>query len=103
MVQERVFFRDFCDPKKNTSESIRIIDSTIVRAHQHAAGAKGGQSKQGFGRSVGGFSSKVHMSTDAYGNPDQFFITGGQEHDIKKAVDLTKDASKKSAVAADKG
>lgn len=39
-----------------------LIDSTIVRAHQHAAGArkkKGGASAQGMGRSRGGFSSKI--------------------------------------------
>lgn len=39
-----------------------LIDSTIVRAHQHAAGArkkKGTAAEQGMGRSRGGFSSKI--------------------------------------------
>jgi transposase len=39
-----------------------LIDSTIVRAHVHAAGArkkKGGAAAQGMGRSRGGFSSKI--------------------------------------------
>ena len=39
-----------------------LIDSTIVRAHQHAAGArkkKGAAAEQGLGRSRGGFSSKI--------------------------------------------
>ena len=49
-----------------------IIDSTVVRAHPCAAGApqgQGGQEAQALGRSRGGFSTKVHVSVDALGNP----------------------------------
>ena len=40
-----------------------FIDATIVRAHQHAAGAlkkNGGQAAQALGRSRGGLSTKIH-------------------------------------------
>ena len=40
-----------------------FIDATIVRAHQHAAGAlkkNGGHAAQALGRSRGGFSTKIH-------------------------------------------
>src|SRR5215470_8337683 len=40
-----------------------LIDATIVRAHQHAAGALkkyGGQAAQALGRSRGGLSTKIH-------------------------------------------
>lgn len=69
-----------------------IIDSTIVRAHPCAAGApktRGGQANQALGRSRGGFSTKIHISVDALGNPLRFRLTGGQRHDITQAPDLT--------------
>ncbi len=38
------------------------VDSTIVRAHQHAAGArKEGAHDPGLGRSRGGLTSKIHL------------------------------------------
>ncbi len=60
------------------------IDSTIVRAHQHAAGVKGGiKIEEALGRSRGGFSTKVHLRTDAKGRPLVFELTGGQAHEVK--------------------
>lgn len=41
-----------------------MIDSTTVRGHSQAAGAKGGTHKEGFGRSRGDFTSKVHARTE---------------------------------------
>lgn len=79
-----------------------MIDSTIVRAHQHAAGAVGGQSHQAIGRSAGGLSSKLHLRSDSDGNPDIFDLTAGQDHDITKAFELTNDLPDGSSVAADK-
>jgi len=47
-----------------------MIDATIVRAHQCAAGySKNSQVQEALGRSVGGFSTKVHIFVDALGNP----------------------------------
>jgi len=62
-----------------------MIDGTIIRAHRHAAGAKGGQEKEGLGRSCGGFSSKIHGKVDAFGMPLEFVITAGQASDIGQA------------------
>ena len=44
---------------------------------------KGGQA---FGRSRGGFSTKVHVGVDGLGNPLR--LTGGQEHDVTQAEEL---------------
>ena len=55
-----------------------MIDGSIIRAHRHAAGARGGQETQGLGRSCGGFSSKIHAKVDAFGMPLGFVITAGQ-------------------------
>ena len=63
-----------------------MIDSTIVRAHQHSAGAKGSCAEQEkLGRSAGGLSTKIHAVVDALGNPTQFFLTPGQASDLQGA------------------
>ena len=43
---------------------------------------------QALGRSRGGFSTKVHASVDALGNPLRFILTAEEEHDIKQAEAL---------------
>jgi transposase len=48
----------------------------------------GGQAEQALGRSRGGFSTKIHVSVDALGNPLHFRLTGGQRHDITQAAGL---------------
>ena len=48
----------------------------------------GGQAAQALGRSRGGFSTKIHVSVDALGNPLRLTLTGGQRHDITQAEDL---------------
>lgn len=68
-----------------------MIDGSIIRAHQHAAGARGGQELQALGRSCGGFSSKIHAKVDALGMLLKFELTPGQEHDIKSAEKLVAD------------
>ncbi|MFI2143047.1 IS5 family transposase [Streptomyces althioticus] len=58
------------------------VDSTIVRAHQHAAGArKGGLCSPGLGRSRGGLTSKIHLACDGAGRPLAFAVTGGNTND----------------------
>ncbi|MGH6851692.1 MAG: IS5 family transposase [Methylocella sp.] len=66
-----------------------MIDSTIVRAHQHSAGAeKKNGSDQAIGRSRGGLSTKIHALVDALGNPLRFLLTGGEAHDLVGADHL---------------
>src|SRR3954462_5081187 len=55
-----------------------MIDSTLVRAHQHSSGAVGRNlSDQAIGRSRGGLT--IHARVDALGNPTEFFLTAGQD------------------------
>ena len=51
----------------------------------------GGQEEQALGRSRGGFSTKIHVSVDALGNPLRFRLTAGQRHDITQAEALIVD------------
>ena len=63
-----------------------MIDATIVRVHQHSAGAqKKDSANQAIGRSKGGLSTKIHAAVDALGNPTGFHLTPGQAHDIEGA------------------
>ena len=51
----------------------------------------GGQDAQALGRSRGGFSTKVHVKTDALGNPLCFTLTGGERHDSTQGQTLLGD------------
>jgi len=55
-----------------------LVDSTIVRAHQPAAGQKKyRQTDQAVGRSRGGYSSKIHEGVNTFGNPRRVMPSGG--------------------------
>ena len=65
-----------------------MIDATIIRAHQHAAGAWQGQETQALGRSCGGFTTKIHAKVDSLGLPLAFELTSGEIHDMKMVPKL---------------
>jgi transposase len=71
-----------------------ILDSTIIRAHPHAAGARknsdgsGGQDEQALGRSRGGFGTKIHTIVSGLGLPVVFIVSAGQEADVSYAEPL---------------
>ncbi len=77
-----------------------FLDATIVRVHQHASGAIGNED-QAIGKSVGGFTTKVHALVDACGNPIEFVLSGGEVHDSQKAPELI-EISEAEVLAADK-
>ena len=56
-----------------------LVDGTIVRVHQHGAGAKGGT--QAIGRSRGGLTTKIVALVDALGTLARFVLLPGQRHD----------------------
>lgn len=58
-----------------------FVDGTVVRAHQHAAGAVGGQANEALGRSRGDFSTKVHLRAEGGGKPLAFVVSGGERHE----------------------
>ncbi|MFB8249105.1 IS5 family transposase [Streptomyces sp. NPDC055952] len=57
------------------------VDSTIVRAHQHAAVPGPDRRREGLGRSRGGFTSKLHLRADGRCRPLSLVVTGGQRAD----------------------
>jgi transposase len=64
------------------------VDGTVVRAHQHAAGAVGGQADEALGRSRGGFSTKVHLRADGGGKPMAVVLSGGERHESRYVAAL---------------
>ena len=71
-------FFDALAAMSQTAHLVQMFDSTVVRAHVSAAGAKGGQDGQALGRSRGGFSTKIHLKADLDGRPLAFHLTEGQ-------------------------
>jgi len=63
----------------------RLLDRTGVRAPPCAAGARKPPGEQALGRSRGGFSTQLHLSTDGLGNALRFRLTAGQARDIQPA------------------
>ncbi|NDU71756.1 IS5 family transposase [Actinomadura sp. DSM 109109] len=67
------------------------VDSTIVRAHQHAAGARkkgpdgtnpaSSAAGQALGRSRGGLTTKIHLAVDGRGLPLSIVLTPGNVND----------------------
>lgn len=86
-----------------------MIDSSVVRVHQHAAGQKSSAEAEALGRSRGGFSTKIHVLTDALGNPLEIVLTPGQAGDSPHAQPLLEEFLSESealeigAVLGDKG
>jgi transposase len=64
------------------------LDSTTVRAHQHAAGARKAEGDQDIGRSRGGPTTKIHAVAEAAGRPVHFLLTGGNINDCTRGKAL---------------
>ena len=66
-----------------------FVDGTVIRAHQHAAGARkgtrcrrpAGSLDEALGRSRGGFSTKLHLRAEGGGKPMVLLVTAGQRHE----------------------
>ena len=79
------------DAEGRVGWELHFLDSTVVRAHQHAAGARKENREaedEALGRSRGGFSTKVHVRCEGQGKPVAVTLTGGQVHDSQQAVAL---------------
>ncbi len=77
------------------------VDGSYIRAHQHASGARSGEYRA-IGKSRGGPTTKIHMATDALGNPIHIEITGGQVHDSQVAEAIIENIEAENLLA-DKG
>jgi transposase len=67
--------------------SVQMIDTSIVRVHQHGACINRNR-KQSMGRSLGGLTSKIHALVDTNGLPVRLALTAGEAHDNRLAGKL---------------
>ena len=82
--------------------SVQMIDTSVVRVHQHGAciANSGGQH---IGRSRGGLTSKIHVVVDANGLPVQLGLTSGQVHDNRLCSVLLRQLPRRARLLADRG
>src|SRR5215831_1215669 len=81
---------------------VQMIDTSIVRVHQHAA-CIARNKKQSMGRSRGGLSSKIHAVVDKNGLPVRLALTPGEAHDNRLAAKLLSRLKSGSMLIADRG
>jgi len=81
-----------------------LIDSTIIRAHPSAAGARKKWRPRGASirEKSRRLSTKIHIAVDALGNPLHLLLTAGQCHDSPQAARLI-EGYEPQALIADKG
>src|SRR3974390_185579 len=82
--------------------SVQMIDTSIVRVHQHGASISRNR-KQSMGRSRGGLTSKIHALVDANGLPVRLALTAGEAHDNRLAGKLLSRLKSGSMLLADRG
>jgi transposase len=79
-----------------------MIDTSIVRVHQHGACITRNQ-RQSMGRSRGGLTSKIHAVIDSNGLPVRLALSPGETHDVRLAGKLLSRLKSGSMLLADRG
>ena len=82
--------------------SVQMIDTSIVRVHQHGACIIRNR-RQSMGRSRGGLTSKIHAVVDTNGLPVRLALTAGEAHDNRLADKLLSRLKSGSMLLADRG
>jgi hypothetical protein len=67
--------------------AIQMIDTDIVRVHQHGACITRNR-RQSMGRSPGGLTTRIHAVVDTNGLPARLAPTAGEAHDSRLASNL---------------
>ena len=81
--------------------AVQMIDTSVVRAHQHGACIADNDGQQ-MGRSRGGLTTKVH-AVDTDGLPTQLRLTSGEAHDNRLCSVLLSELRPRSMLLADRG
>ena len=82
--------------------AVQMIDTSIVRVHQHGACIMRNR-QQSMGRSRGGLTSKIHAVVDTNGLPVRFALTAGEAHDNRLAGKLLSRLTSETMLLADRG
>jgi IS5 family transposase len=82
--------------------TVQMIDTSIVRVHQHAACVARNR-RESMGRSRGGLTSKIHAVVDTNGLPVRLALTAGEAHDNRLAGKLLSCLRSGTMLLADRG
>ena len=82
--------------------AVQMIDTSIVRVHQHGA-CIAGNSEQLMGRSRGGLTTKIHAVVDTSGLPVRLALTTGEAHDNRLVLTLLSALKSGAMLLADRG
>lgn len=82
--------------------AIQMIDTSIVRVHQHGA-CTTRNTRQSMGQSRGGLTSKIHAVVDTNGLPVRLALTAGEVHDNRLAGKLLSRLESGTMLLADRG
>jgi transposase len=82
--------------------TVQMIDTSIVRVHQHGS-CISGNAEQHMGRSRGGLTSKIHAVVDANGLPVHLGLTAGEAHDNRLCSVLLSGLRSRTMLLADRG
>lgn len=94
-----VFTRIF-EVLRDPDLEVLMLDSTVIRAHQHSAGQKKSTPEQEqLGRSRGGVSTKIHVAVDGLGKPTRIVLSPGQDHDVTKGPELIEESQADKVIA----
>jgi transposase len=82
--------------------AMQMIDTSIVRVHQHGACIAGHREQQ-MGWSRGGLTSKIHAVVDTNGLPVHLGLTSGEAHDNRLCTVLLSGLNPRTMLLADRG
>src|SRR6185369_9230766 len=82
--------------------AVQMIDTSIVRVHQHGA-CVAGNSEQLMGRSRGGLTTKIHAVVDTSRLPVRLALTTGEAHDNRLVLTLLSALKSGAMLLADRG
>ena len=82
--------------------AVQMIDTSIVRVHQHGACITG-NNQQHMGRSRGGLTTKIHAVVDTNGLPAQIGLMPGETHDNQLCSVLLSELRPRAMLLADRG
>ena len=82
--------------------SVQMIDTSIVRVHQHGGCAGGGETRL-MGRSRGGLTTKIYACVDTNGLPVRLELTTSEAHDNRLVIELLFDLKSGAMLLADRG
>jgi len=90
------------DPSATHDAAMQMIDTSIVRVHQHAVWITRNK-RQSMGRPRGGLTSKIHAVVDNHGLPIRLALTAGEAHDNQLAGKLLSRLKSGTMLLADRG